>query len=74
MADDPVSAWAEPWTRKLFRWLTRHRTGVTRAAVAVLASVVGLLAVLAGRCPFSSFVACFPERAADHSRHVVVRP
>ena len=47
MADEPVSAWAEPWTRKLLRWLTRHRTGVTGAAAAVLAGVVGLSAVLA---------------------------
>ena len=29
------------------RWLTRHRTGVTGAAAAVLAGVVGLSAVLA---------------------------
>jgi tetratricopeptide (TPR) repeat protein/tRNA A-37 threonylcarbamoyl transferase component Bud32 len=47
MADEPVSAWAEPWTRKMLRWLTRHRTGVTAAAAAVLAGVVGLTAVLA---------------------------
>ena len=47
MADEPVSAWAEPWTRRLSRWLTRHRTGVTGAAAAVLAGVVGLSAVLA---------------------------
>ncbi len=47
MADEPVSAWSEPWTRKLLRWLTRHRTGVTGAAAAVLAGVVGLSAVLA---------------------------
>ncbi len=47
MADEPVSAWAEPWTRKLSRWPTRHRTGVTGAAAAVLAGVVGLSAVLA---------------------------
>ena len=45
-ADEPVSAWSEPWTRKLSRWLTRHRTGVTGAAAAVLAGVVGLVAVL----------------------------
>ena len=37
MADEPVSAWPEPWTRRLLRWLTRHRTGVTGAAAAVLA-------------------------------------
>jgi eukaryotic-like serine/threonine-protein kinase len=47
MADEAVSAWAEPRTRKLLRWLTRHRTGVTGAAAAGLAGVVGLLAVLA---------------------------
>jgi serine/threonine-protein kinase len=47
MADEPVSAWAEPWTRKLLRWLTRHRTGVTGAAAAVLAGVLGLSGVLA---------------------------
>jgi serine/threonine-protein kinase len=47
MADEPVSAWSEPWTRKLLRWLTLHRTGVTGAAAAVLAGVVGLSAVLA---------------------------
>ena len=47
MADEPVAAWAEPWTRKLLRWLTRHRTGVTGVAAAVLAGVVGLAAVLA---------------------------
>ena len=46
MADEPVSAWSEPWTRTLSRWLTRHRTGVTGAAVALLAGVVGLSAVL----------------------------
>ncbi len=47
MADESVTAWREPWTRTLIRWLTRHRTGVTGAAAAVLAGVVGLSAVLA---------------------------
>jgi serine/threonine-protein kinase len=47
MADEPVTAWAEPWTRTLSRWLSRYRTGMTGAAAAVLAGVVGLLAVLA---------------------------
>ena len=46
MADEPVTAWHEPWSRRLLRWLTRHRTGVTGAAAALLAGVVGLLAVL----------------------------
>ncbi len=47
MADELVSAWAEPWSRTLLRWLTRHRTGVTGAAAALLAGVFGLSAVLA---------------------------
>ena len=47
MADEPVTAYPEPWTRTLIRWLTRHRTGVTGVAAAVLAGVVGLAAVLA---------------------------
>ena len=46
-ADEPVTAYPEPWTRTLIRWLTRHRTGVTGVAAAVLAGVVGLAAVLA---------------------------
>ena len=47
MADEPVTAWREPWTRTLTRWLTGHRTGVTGAAAAGLAALVGLGAVAA---------------------------
>src|SRR5262249_52090216 len=47
MADEPVTAWREPWTRTLVRWVTRHRTGVTGAAAAGLAALVGLGAVAA---------------------------
>ena len=45
MADQPVAAWREPWTRSLVRWLTRHRTGVTAAGAAMLMALVGLGAV-----------------------------
>jgi tetratricopeptide (TPR) repeat protein/tRNA A-37 threonylcarbamoyl transferase component Bud32 len=45
MADEPVTAWNEPWTRALLRWLTRHRTGVTAAAAAMLMALAGLGAV-----------------------------
>ena len=45
MADESVTAWKEPWNRKLVRWLTRHRTGVTAAGAAMLMAVVGLGAV-----------------------------
>jgi serine/threonine-protein kinase len=47
MADEPVNAWREPWKRRLLRWLTRHRTGVTTAGAAVLVALAGTGAVLA---------------------------
>jgi tetratricopeptide (TPR) repeat protein/tRNA A-37 threonylcarbamoyl transferase component Bud32 len=47
MADEPVSAYREPWNRAVMRWLNRHRTGVTAAAAAVLAGLVGLTALAA---------------------------
>ncbi len=47
MADEPVTAWTEPWTRTLLRWLTRHRVGMTAAAMAGLVALVGLAAVAA---------------------------
>jgi serine/threonine protein kinase/tetratricopeptide (TPR) repeat protein len=46
LADEPVAAWREPWTRSLIRWLTRHRTGVTAAGAALLVALAGLAAVL----------------------------
>ena len=46
MADEPVSAWREPWSRSLVRWLTRHRTGVTAMGAALLMALAGLAAVL----------------------------
>ncbi len=45
MADEAVVAWREPWSRKLMRWLTRHRTGVTACAAAMLMALAGLVAV-----------------------------
>jgi serine/threonine-protein kinase len=46
MADEPVSAWHEPWTRTLMRWLTRHRVRVTAAGAAGLVALVGAAVVL----------------------------
>jgi serine/threonine-protein kinase len=46
MADEPVSAWHEPPSRRARRWARRNRTAVTAAAVALIAGVVGLSAVL----------------------------
>ena len=47
MADEPVTAWREPFSRRARRWARRNRTAVTAAAVALVAGVVGLSAVLA---------------------------
>ncbi len=47
MADEPVSAWREPWPRTVVRWLARHKVGVTAAGVALLVALVGTGAVLA---------------------------
>jgi eukaryotic-like serine/threonine-protein kinase len=46
-ADEPVSAWREPITRRVRRWANRNRTAVASVAVALIAGVVGLSAVLA---------------------------
>jgi serine/threonine protein kinase len=46
MADEPVSAWREPWVRTLARWLSRHRAGVMAAGAAVLVALAGLGAIL----------------------------
>jgi eukaryotic-like serine/threonine-protein kinase len=46
MADEPVRAWHEHWTRSLVRWLTRHRVGVTALGAAMLVALVGTLTVL----------------------------
>ncbi len=43
LADEPVLAYAEPWTQKALRWARRHRTRVA-AGVAALAVATGALA------------------------------
>ncbi len=46
MADEPVSAWREPLSRRVRRWAQQNRTKVTAAAVALIAGVIGLSAIL----------------------------
>ena len=46
MADEPVSAWREPFSRRARRWARRNRTKVATAAAAMLAGVIGLSAIL----------------------------
>ncbi len=45
MADEPVSAWREPFSRRARRWSRRNRTAVTAAGVALVAGVAGLVAL-----------------------------
>jgi serine/threonine-protein kinase len=51
LADEPISAWREPFTRRAARWAKRHRTLVTSASVLVVVALAGLSigAVLLGR-------------------------
>ena len=41
MADEPVSAWREPFARRARRWARRNRTAVTAAAAALVAGWSG---------------------------------
>src|SRR4029077_20323884 len=47
MADEPVSAYREPLSRRERRWAKQNRTAVTGAAVGLVAGGVGLATVLA---------------------------
>jgi WD40 repeat protein/serine/threonine protein kinase len=41
LADEPVSAYAEPWRMRSRRWLRRHRTLVSTALAALVVALVG---------------------------------
>jgi eukaryotic-like serine/threonine-protein kinase len=47
MADEPTTAWREPFLRRARRWGRRNRTAMTAGAVALLAARFGTTAVLA---------------------------
>ncbi len=47
MADERVTAWREPWSRRARRWGRRNRTAVATAAATVLVALAGTGAVLA---------------------------
>jgi serine/threonine protein kinase len=42
LADEPVTAWPEPWTRRAARWARKHRTGVAAAACLLATATVAL--------------------------------
>ncbi|MFI5456219.1 MAG: tetratricopeptide repeat protein [Isosphaerales bacterium] len=67
MADEPVTAWREPFSRRARRWARRNRTKVTAAAVALVAGVVGLSAVLAVQTRANADLA--RSRAAVQARY-----
>ncbi len=46
-ADEPVTAWREPFLRRARRWAVRNRTAVTAAAASLIMALAGLTAVLA---------------------------
>ncbi len=42
LADEPISAWREPWPVRARRWVARHRTPVAAAAAALAVAVVAI--------------------------------
>jgi serine/threonine-protein kinase len=42
LADEPVTAWQEPWPVRARRWLARHRTATIATAATVLAATLTL--------------------------------
>jgi len=49
LADEPVSAWREPWGVRARRWVGKHRTLVTTAAAVAVVAGLGLAAYVAQR-------------------------
>jgi serine/threonine-protein kinase len=47
VADEPVSAWREPFPVRARRWARRHRTAVTSSAVALVVTAAALTVILA---------------------------
>ena len=69
MADQPVTAWREPFSRRARRWARRNRTAVTAAVVALVAGVVALGAVTAVQARANSDLsAANTELAAEKGR------
>jgi serine/threonine-protein kinase len=67
-ADEPVSAYPEPLTRRARRWAKRNRTLVATAVVALAASVVGLSAVLVVQTHAKADIARALERETQARR------
>jgi serine/threonine-protein kinase len=75
LADEPVSAWREPWATRARRWVSRHRTSVAAGVAAMAVAVVGLALALTMQAQANSELKAALERefvaredAADQSR------
>ena len=42
LADEPVKAYAEPWTSRVARWARRHKTSVSAAAALLVTATIAL--------------------------------
>jgi eukaryotic-like serine/threonine-protein kinase len=73
MADEPVTAWTEPWTRTLSRWLTRHRVGVTAAAAAGLVALASLASVAVAQAESRAALEIKNRELADANAKVRAR-
>ncbi|MFO0954140.1 MAG: serine/threonine-protein kinase [Isosphaeraceae bacterium] len=60
LADEPVTAWREPPSRRARRWTRRHRTAVTAAAASLVVALVGLASVLVVQS----------QRNTEQARHI----
>ncbi|MFO0907170.1 MAG: bifunctional serine/threonine-protein kinase/formylglycine-generating enzyme family protein [Isosphaeraceae bacterium] len=49
LADEPVTAWPEPLSRRVRRWVSKHRTLVSSASVGLLALLLGVVAYTSQR-------------------------
>jgi serine/threonine-protein kinase len=47
LADEPVGAYAEPWTKRSARWARRHQTALSAAAVFLVSALLALTAITA---------------------------
>jgi len=79
LADEPVSACREPLWERTRRWMRRRRTTVAALAAAVLASTVGLAAVLVVQTRANASLksanldlAAANQRASDANRDLVL--
>ncbi len=71
LADEPVSAYREPWTTRLRRWTKKHRTAVSTAAAALVVATVGLGAVTAVQIRANGVIEAQRNRAEDRETQAI---